>query len=61
MVRLDEGGEIYSNVPRFEGVADEEHENGGGGPEYVVVGLGNGAVEMVKPDGSPLRWRSTPS
>ena len=45
VVRLDDGGEMYSKAPGFEGVADEGHEYGGGGPVYVVVGLSNGAVE----------------
>lgn len=45
---------MYSNGPGFEVVAEELHEYGGGGPVYVVVGLGNGAVDMVSPDAGNL-------
>jgi hypothetical protein len=54
VVRRDDGGDMYSKAPRFEGVADEEHEYGGGGPGCEVVGLSRGAVEMVSPGAVPL-------
>jgi hypothetical protein len=30
-------------------VVVDAYEYGGGGPEYMAVGLGSGAVEMLRP------------
>ena len=43
---VDSGGEIYPDV---EPVVEGAQEYGGGGPVFIVVGLVNGAVDMLRP------------